>query len=96
MDGPRFDSNNPDISDYLHFYKLSIEELEKLVAALKIVAFPQAPEQSQNLGTRTQTDYTTTTPSDVIEEIKRYKALMEEGIITQQEFNSKKKQLLGI
>jgi hypothetical protein len=31
-----------------------------------------------------------------IEEIKKYKSLMEEGIITQQEFDAKKKQLLGI
>ena len=35
-------------------------------------------------------------PVDAIEEIKKYKTLMEEGIISQQEFDAKKKQLLGI
>jgi hypothetical protein len=35
-------------------------------------------------------------PTDAIEEIKRYKALMEDGVISQQEFEAKKKQLLGI
>lgn len=32
----------------------------------------------------------------VTDEIKEYKALMDEGIITQEEFESKKRKLLGI
>ncbi|NLL86344.1 MAG: SHOCT domain-containing protein [Syntrophomonadaceae bacterium] len=35
-------------------------------------------------------------PADPIEEIKKYKSLMEEGIISKEEFEAKKKQLLGI
>lgn len=35
-------------------------------------------------------------PADAIEEIKKYKALMEDGVISQQEFDAKKRQLLGI
>lgn len=35
-------------------------------------------------------------PADAIEEIKKYKALMEDGVLSQQEFEAKKKQLLGI
>jgi hypothetical protein len=35
-------------------------------------------------------------PTDAIEEIKKYKALMEDGIISQQEFDAKKRQFLGI
>jgi LemA protein len=35
-------------------------------------------------------------PADVIEEIKKYKTLMEDGVISQQEFDAKKRQLLGI
>lgn len=50
MDGPRFDNNLPDVDDYLRSYQCSIEELEKLVAAFKIVAFSDAPEQSIGLG----------------------------------------------
>lgn len=98
MDGPRFDNTLPDISDYLLSYKQRIEEIEKLVAALKTVAFPEVLEQNIGLGTTAaQTINTTTaTSGDAIEEIKKYKVLMEDGIISQQEFDAKKKQLLGI
>lgn len=49
IDGPRFGSNFPDVNDYIRSYQRSIEELEKLVAAFKTVAFPEAPEQSVEL-----------------------------------------------
>lgn len=43
---------------------------------------------------------TTTTKSDApksdVEELKQYKELLDSGIITQEEFNAKKKQLLGL
>ncbi|NLK36515.1 MAG: DUF4428 domain-containing protein [Epulopiscium sp.] len=100
MDGPRFDNTTPDVNDYLRSYQSNMEEIEKLVAAFKTVAFPRAQEQSigfgGNVGT-VGTIQTTETPHvDAIEEIKKYKALMEEGIITHQEFDAKKRQLLGI
>lgn len=98
MDGPRFNNTRPDLNDYLRSYQLNIEEIEKLVAALKAVAFPDAPEQSFGLGTAGgQAVHTTMAPpADPIEEIKKYKALMDDGIISQQEFDAKKRQLLGI
>ena len=34
--------------------------------------------------------------NDPIEEIRKYKSLLDDGIITQEEFDAKKKQLLGI
>ncbi len=98
MDGPRFSNDSPDVNDYLHSYQRSSEEIAKLVYALKMVAFPDAPEQSVGPGTTgAQVAPTSIAPPvDAIEEIRRYKALMEEGIISQQEFDAKKKQLLGI
>lgn len=98
MNGPRFDNTHPDVNNYLRSYQQNIEEIEKLVAALKAVAFPGAPEQSVGLGTAgMQAVHTTMAPpADAIEEIKKYKALMEEGIISQQEFDAKKRQLLGL
>lgn len=98
MNGPRFNSTEPDVNDYIQLYQQSIKEIEKLVSAIKVVAFPGAPEQSIGLGiTRTQAVHTTSNPPvDAIEEIKKYKALMEEGIISQQEFDAKKRQLLEI
>jgi hypothetical protein len=35
-------------------------------------------------------------PVDVAEELRKFKNLLDEGIITEEEFNAKKKQLLGI
>lgn len=99
MDGPRFNDTHPDVNDYLRDYQNSVAEIEKLVAALRAVAFPSAPEQSAGLGlVGTQAVYTATAapPADAIEEIKKYKGLMEDGIISQQEFDAKKRQLLGI
>lgn len=96
MSGPRFDSTHPDVASYLRSYSNNVEELEKLVASLKAVAFPGAPEQSVDLGAAQTAQITPVAPVDTIEEIKKYKALMEEGIISQQEFDAKKRQLLGI
>lgn len=96
MDGPRFDNNLPDVNDYIRSYQRSIEEVEKLVAAFKTVAFPGATEQSIGHGTAWAVHATMAPTTDAIEEIKKYKALMEDGIISQQEFEAKKKLLLGI
>lgn len=98
MEGPRFSNDHPDLNDYMRAYRRSIEEIEKLVAALKIVAFPDAPEQSIGFGVvgLEAVHSTITPPTDAIEEIKKYRTLMEEGILSRQEFEAKKKQLLGI
>jgi hypothetical protein len=98
MDGPRLDNNLPDVNNYLRSYQQSIEELEKLVAALRTVAFPDAAEQSIGPGMMGMGALHTNMapPADAIEEIKKYKALMEDGVISQQEFEAKKRQLLGI
>jgi len=98
MDGPRFSNEYPDVNDYINDYKRCIEEIEKLVRALKTVSFPGVPELTAGLGVSTiqAVHATAASPVDAIEEIKKYKALMEDGIITQQEFEAKKKQLLGI
>ncbi len=97
MEGPRFNNTHPNVHDYIRSYQSSLEEIERLVAAFKTVAFAEAPEQSMSLGIAMQGVHTTMAPpTDAIEEIKKYKALMEEGIISQQEFDAKKRQLLGI
>lgn len=98
MDGPRFDNTHPDVNNYLRTYQSNIEEIEKLVAALRTVAFPGATEQSVGPGMVGMGALHTNMapPADAIEEIKKYKALMEDGIISQQEFDAKKRQLLGI
>lgn len=98
MDGPKFDNSRPDINSYIRQYQRNIEELEKLVLALKTLAFANTQEQSvgtSSVGVQAA-GATMTSPIDVIEEIKKYKALMEDGVISEKDFNEKKRQLLGI
>ncbi|MDD2971199.1 MAG: DUF4428 domain-containing protein [Lachnospiraceae bacterium] len=99
MNGPTFSNDRPDVNDYIRDYQNDIEEIEKLVNALKTVAFPQAVEQSvgaPGLGGFVQQVQQPQQAGDTIEDIKKYKSLMEEGIISQEEFQEKKRQLLGI
>ena len=96
MDGPRFDNTYPDVSNYLRSYQQNMEEIEKLAAALRTVAFPEVSEQYFGSGRMQALHTNMAPPTDAIEEIKRYKELMEDGVISQQEFEAKKKQLLGI
>lgn len=98
MNGPRFSNDLPDVNDYIRAYQNNIKEIKKLVRALKAVAFPGAVEISIGLSAwSAQAVHTTIAPpADAIEEIKKYKALMEDGIISGQEFEAKKKLLLGI
>ena len=96
MDGPRFDNTHPDVNNYLRDYQRSVVEIEKLATALRTVAFPGTTEQSIGSGMAGAVYTPAAPPADAIEEIKKYKALMEDGIISQQEFDAKKRQLLGI
>lgn len=45
---------------------------------------------------RQKGETTTTNKSDSVDEIKKFKELLDNGIITQEEFNEKKKQLLSL
>jgi hypothetical protein len=68
------------------------------VNAFKTVAYPNAPEQLVGFdaaGPQTA-EPSIAPPEDAIEQIKKYKALMDEGIISEQDFEAKKKQLMGI
>ena len=69
--------------------------MEQLARALMEVAFPGAPEQGMTQNTMGQ-PAASASSADVVEEIKRFKTLMEQGILTEEEFTSKKRQLLGI
>ena len=101
MGGPFFNSTNPDLNDYVRSYHDKALVMEKLATALMRIAFPGRPEQVVDA-----TGYGMQTPFgerghlamsvDSAEEIKRFKSLMDQGVITEEEFAAKKKQLLGI
>ena len=45
---------------------------------------------------KNNTSSNNTTPPDVTEQLKKYKELLDSGVITQDEFDAKKKELLGL
>lgn len=96
MSGPSFDDDMPDERDYMHSYKENIATMEQLARAIMRVAFPGAPETKQTGGIVMGTAAAPAANVDAVAEIKRYKDLLEQGVITEEEFTAKKKQLLGI
>lgn len=93
MSGPIFYDCDPDINQYLDEYYRDVDQMEELAQALMQLAFPDVLEKSQAAAASTTAP---TVAVDAVEEIKRYKALLDQGIITEEEFTAKKRQLLGI
>jgi len=97
--GPTFGST-PSANDYLQEYNEQVATMELLARGLMAVAFPDAPELQVDPGMEYPVvDRGTATSAesmDIVDEIQRYKALLDQGILTEEEFTAKKRQLLGI
>lgn len=93
---PAFDDWVPSIDDYLKSYQKSVDDLHLLAAKLMHMIDSDAGE-TQIESAKAQTTYSAAAaPVDAVAEIQRFKDLMEQGIITEEEFTAKKRQLLGI
>ena len=53
-------------------------------------------ERQRSQANATTTVVATTLPSDEVDQLKKYKGLLDDGVITQEEFDAKKKQLLDL
>ena len=97
---PSFGYPEPDVDEYLKCYNKETQLMEELARALKEVAFPGAPERTVAAGSITAAGSGgVTAPGvavDTVEELKRFKELVDKGILTEEEFAAKKRQLLGI
>ena len=101
--GPTFNNDRPSAQEYLREYQQGIETMSQLARALMAVAFPGAPEQRVGRNVAVVIGQTGSAPVaapaasvDAVAEIQRFKALVEQGILTEEEFAAKKRQLLGI
>lgn len=97
--GPTFSTWDPDVASYLRDYDEQFQKIEHLARALMAVAFPGAPEitvDDYGTGTRAGTKAASAAPVDAVAEIRKYKELLDQGLITEEEFTAKKRQLLGI
>lgn len=104
---PTFDRNYPSIDAYLNEYKQKSEELHALALNLMQILNPNAREISEEgakAAVRQAMPVLNNAAAPVqavpvvntVEEIKKYKELLDAGIITEEEFTAKKRQLLGI
>ena len=100
---PKFDSNQPSTIDYLDDYTQKTEGLHALAQNLMQIIDPQAQEKviDPHASTQSQNTQSTSQAAPVQTEdptvaLPKYKALMDAGVITAEEFEAKKKQLLGL
>lgn len=94
MSGPTFDTERPSVDEYLSTYRERAATMKQLAQALMAVAFPGAPEVN---GSAPVTAPAAAAPAvDAVAEIQRYKQLLDQGIISEEEFTAKKRQLMGL
>lgn len=92
-DAPTFNTTYPSIRDYLNEYQETVEELYALSCGLMTLLNPNAQEiRAGRDAAAPQTQGVT----DAVSEIQKYKTLLDAGVITEEEFTAKKRQLLGI
>lgn len=99
---PKFSATHPEVDTYLCDYQNAVEKLHELAMNLMQIMSPGAQETyGSSAGAQSQTfaaeqPSTAATGNSAIEEIKQYKGLLDAGIITEEEFAAKKRQLLGL
>ncbi len=97
--GPVLIGDLPDLTQYRLEYNEQVQHMEELAEALMRVAFPQAGEVAKAGAAPAAAAAVAAAAqpaADAVSEIKKYKELLDAGIITEEEFAAKKKQLMGI
>ena len=100
ISAPVFMHDEPNLDDYKRDYEQKVTELHTLAVNLMKILDPSAPEHRNVGGTdsekQPQTRPQPAPQTDTVTELKRYKELLDAGILSEEEFTAKKKQLLGI
>lgn len=96
LDAPEFDGDYPSVDSFLHKYDEKVNELHTLARNLMQFIAPGAPETGAASAAQTVAPAQTGGAPNAVEELKQYKSLLDAGVITEEEFAAKKRQLLGI
>ena len=102
MSAPGLDRNYPNLDFYLDTYENQTKGLHELARHLMDLICPGAAEvcgdneASVIYVQQVQPVQQVSAGEDVTEQLKKYKALVDAGVLTEEEFTAKKKQLLGI
>ena len=101
--GPSFNREFPSVDAFLYDYDEKKNKLHELALNLMQLICPGAGEINdancqgqEGICVTREVMQDASTKVDAIEEIKKYKELMDAGIITEEEFVIKKRQLMGI
>ncbi|MCI2047687.1 MAG: SHOCT domain-containing protein [Faecalibacterium sp.] len=89
--GPTFNSSYPSADSYLNDYQQEADALYTLAENLMHIIDPAAGEVRAD-----EAAAAAPAPVDTVNEIQKYKTLLDAGAITEEEFAAKKRQLLGI
>ena len=101
---PSFDYNYPSAERFIQNYEGDVGDLHAMALNFMQVLNPMAQEvhmETETLGSAARVDSktensTVAAEGDVFEQLQKYKGLMDAGIITEEEFTVKKRQLMGI
>lgn len=97
--GTEFSSSDPSVAAYLEQYDNDVRFMEELARALMNVAFPGAPERTvvpEGVTPAGSDNVQAPRVADMADELQRLKELVDKGILTEEEFTAKKRQILGI
>lgn len=95
--GPGFSDYDTSIEGYLQAYETASGEMRALAENLMAVLNPDAPKRQAGPQASPGVQAApAAAPADPVAEIQRYKGLLDSGVITEEEFSAKKRQLLGI
>ncbi len=94
---PEFMQYDPSVDSYLRDYQEEVDKLHTLAVNLIRLMDPHAQEVSiTDSALEAAQAAARADAADPVEEIKRYKNLLDCGVITEEEFTAKKRRLLGI
>ena len=96
INAPDFNRYQPSVEDYVREYESAVAELRDLASALAHVVDPACREVTQDDSAASRASSAAPAASDTAAELRKYKELFDSGVITQEEFSAKKKQLLEI
>ena len=98
MSAPGLDRDYPSLDLYMDTYERQTKDLYELARHLMNLICPGAQEVcgDNNAAVFVQPVQQVVVQEDVTEQLKKYKVLLDAGVLTEEEFTAKKKQLLGI
>ena len=97
INAPDFSTTEPSVVSYMQEYNQKVEDMHKLATNLMQIICPGAGERQEGgASTAGAAIPAAAAGGSAADEIQKYKALLDAGAITEEEYAAKKRQLLGI